>query len=99
MASSYGTTGRVNVSQYLRNLNVQEPAAEEAPITDEDLEKDLALFTNTQFFDFETGQHTDYQAPPAKPDVAQTPTTEDVTSTDSIMGDFSATGYDFPIPG
>jgi len=94
--ASYGGA-RVNVSQYLRNLNVQEPAVEETLITDEDLEKDLALFTNTQFFDFETGQHTDYQAPPVKPDATQSPA-EDVTPTDSIIGDFPS-GYDFPIPG
>ncbi|KAL2144325.1 hypothetical protein VTI28DRAFT_9233 [Corynascus sepedonium] len=93
--SSYGT-GRVNVSQYLRNLNVQGPSVEET-FTDEDLEKDLALFTNTQFFDFETGQHTDYQARPAKPTAVQSPT-EDVTPTESIMGDFPA-GYEFPITG
>ncbi|KAK4120017.1 hypothetical protein N657DRAFT_580586 [Parathielavia appendiculata] len=93
--ASYGT-GRVNVSQYLRNLNVQGPSVEET-LTDEDLEKDLALFTNTQFFDFETGQHTDYQAPPVKPEVTKSPA-EDVTSTDSIIGDFAA-GFDFSIPG
>lgn len=89
---SFGS-GRVNVSQYLRNLNVQEPAAEETLITDEDLAKDLALFTNTQFYDFETGQHTDYQAPPVKPEVAQS-ATEDVTPTDPILADFPA-NFDF----
>jgi hypothetical protein len=93
--ASYNS-GRVNVSQYLRNLNVQGPSVEET-FTDEDLEKDLALFTNTQFFDFETGQHTDYQAPPVKPEAKQSPV-EDVTSADSIIGDFSG-GYDFSIPG
>ncbi|KAL2157836.1 hypothetical protein VTH06DRAFT_5105 [Thermothelomyces fergusii] len=92
---SYGT-GRINVSQYLRNLNVQAPVVEET-FTDEDLEKDLALFTNTQFFDFETGQHTDYQAPPPKPTIVQSPT-EDVTPTESIMGDYPAS-YDFPLSG
>ena len=90
------STGRVNVSQYLRNLNVQGPSVEEN-FTDEDLEKDLALFTNTQFFDFETGQHTDYQAPPTKPETTRSPT-DDVTPAESIMGDFPA-GYEFPIPG
>ncbi|KAL1840301.1 hypothetical protein VTJ49DRAFT_590 [Mycothermus thermophilus] len=94
--ASYGTS-RVNVSQYLRNLNVQEPAVEETLVTDEDLEKDLALFTNTQFFDFETGRQTDYQAPPVKPDALQSPATE-TTPTDSIIGDFSS-AYDFPLPG
>ncbi len=94
--STYGAPPRrVNVSQYLRNLNVQGPSVEEN-FTDEDLEKDLALFTNTQFFDFETGQHTDYQAPPVKPEASQSP--EDATPADSLMGDF-ASGYEFPIAG
>lgn len=85
----------VNFSHYLRNLNVQEPAVEETLITDEDLAKDLALFTNTQFYDFETGQNTDYQAPPVKPEATQTQSpAEDVTSADPMMGDFAA-GYDF----
>ncbi|KAK3988153.1 hypothetical protein QBC44DRAFT_105678 [Cladorrhinum sp. PSN332] len=93
-----GARRGVNVSQYLRNLNVQESPGEETFITDEELAKDLALFTNTQFFDFETGQNTDYQAPPVKPETVQSPT-EDVTSaTDSVMGDFPA-GFDFSIAG
>jgi hypothetical protein len=91
--ASYGAGRGVNVSQYLRNLNVQEPVVEESPITDEDLAKDLALFTNTQFFDFETGQHTDYQAPPVKPDVIRSPT-ENGTPTDTTMGEYPA-GYEF----
>lgn len=91
---SYGNARGVNVSQYLRNLNVQEPAVEENFISDEDLAKDLALFTNTQFFDFETGQHTDYQAPPVKPEATHSSPTEDVPPADPILGDFSA-GFDF----
>jgi hypothetical protein len=93
--SSYDAPRRVNVSQYLRNLNVQGPSVEET-FTDEDLEKDLALFTNTQFFDFETGQHTDYQAPPVKPEVSHSP--EDVTPTDPLLADFTS-GFDFPLSG
>ncbi|KAK0651481.1 hypothetical protein B0T16DRAFT_80399 [Cercophora newfieldiana] len=87
---SYGRG--VNVSQYLRNLNVPEPAVEETYLTDEDLAKDLALFTNTQFLDFETGQSTDYQAPAVKPEVARRPSSvEDVvTPTDPLLEDFSA---------
>jgi hypothetical protein len=90
---SYGAGRGINVSQYLRNLNVQESPVEETLITDEDLAKDLALFTNTQFYDFETGQHTDYQAPPVKPEAAHSAPTEDVT-TDAIVGDFPA-NFDF----
>ncbi|KAK3344384.1 hypothetical protein B0T25DRAFT_325346 [Lasiosphaeria hispida] len=93
---SYTNRRGVNVSQYLRNLNVQEPAVEETVITDDDLAKDLALFTNTQFFDFETGQNTDYQAPPTKPEApTRSPSiAEDATPTDTAMGEFS-TGLDF----
>jgi len=88
---SYPNRRGVNVSQYLRNLNVQEPAVEETFITDEELAKDLALFTNTQFLDFETGQNTDYQAPPVKPEIGtQTSPVDDMTPTDPLLADFSA---------
>ncbi|KAK4640154.1 cystathionine gamma-lyase cys3 [Podospora bellae-mahoneyi] len=96
MAYSSARRG-VNVTQYLRELNQDGGVVEETLITDEDLAKDLALFTNTQFFDFETGQNTDYQAPPVKPDTLQTSPTEELTSADSIMGDFGFS--DFSIPG
>jgi len=89
---SYNNRRPVNVSQYLRDLNVQEPV-EDTPITDDDLAKDLALFTNTQFFDFETGQNTDYQAPPVKPSTStanQSTPAQDVTPTDPLLDDFSS---------
>jgi hypothetical protein len=78
----------VNVSQYLRNLNVQEPLEDESFVN----EDDLALFTNTQFFDYETGQNTDYQAAPVKPDAAPlTVTTDDSAPADPLLAtDFSA---------
>ncbi|KAK0626968.1 hypothetical protein B0T14DRAFT_511430 [Immersiella caudata] len=88
---SYTNRRVVNVSQYLRDLNAPEPTVEETYITDDDLAKDLALFTNTQFLDFETGQNTDYQAPAVKPDVARRPSSVDdvVTPTDPLLEDFS----------
>jgi hypothetical protein len=88
---SYTNRRVVNVSQYLRDLNAPEATVEETYITDDDLAKDLALFTNTQFLDFETGQNTDYQAPPVKPDGARRPSSvEDaVTPTDPLLEDFS----------
>jgi len=85
---SYTNRRGVNVSQYLRNLNVQESAVEETFLTDDELAKDLALFTNTQFIDFETGQNTDYQAPPVKPETVSP--AEDVTPTDPLLEDFSS---------
>lgn len=69
----------------------------EENVTDEDLAKDLALFTNTHFYDFETGQNTDFQAHAVKPETVQSPT-EDVTSADSIMGEFPP-GFDFMAAG
>ncbi|KAK1778431.1 hypothetical protein QBC45DRAFT_162267 [Copromyces sp. CBS 386.78] len=96
---------RINFTSYLRNLNVQEPQAEEfvAPNDEE-----LALFTNTNFFDYETGQNTDYQAPPVKPDaavVAPTPVESSATSpdmpTDAFMTDFLSgldQGLEFAAP-
>jgi hypothetical protein len=87
---SYGRG--VNVSQYLRNLNVQEPVVEETFVNEDDIAKDLALFTNTQFYDYETGQSTDYQAPPVKPETAtrSESVVGDVTPTDPLLGDFTA---------
>jgi len=54
-----------NVSEYVANLNaiptpqdIQNSSQENFNIDD-----DLAMFTNTQFFDFDLGQNTDLQAP------------------------------------
>ncbi|KAF9870489.1 hypothetical protein CkaCkLH20_11979 [Colletotrichum karsti] len=100
--SPYTSTGggrAPNVSQYLRDLNiVKEPSAEEQFT----FEEDLAAFTNTQFFDFETGQQQDYQAAPAKPETeTQAPSsavTEDLTSPLAEFGDFTSIAGDFSFP-
>jgi hypothetical protein len=86
---SYGRAP--NLTHYLRNLNTPEAPVDETPFTDDDLAKELAPFLNTQFLDFETGQNTDFQAPPVKPDVARAPSSaEDVlTPTDTLLDDFS----------
>ncbi|KAH8892016.1 hypothetical protein GQ53DRAFT_603996, partial [Thozetella sp. PMI_491] len=79
---------------FLRNLNVQEPAMEEL-ITDDEMARDLAMFTNTQFYDFDSGQNTDFQAPPVKPETTTEPqsaATEAATGSDSMLDDF---GMDF----
>lgn len=93
-------TGRraPNVSQYLRELNTI-PTTQDSTTAEDAfaLDDDLAMFTNTQFFDFDSGQNTDFQPQPGKPDAVeaktqtQTPSrSDDVTST---MGDFA--GLDF----
>jgi hypothetical protein len=56
-----GRTGP-NVSEYIANLNAI-PSATDLPNDDEfNLDADLAMFTNTQFFDYDLGQDTDLQA-------------------------------------
>lgn len=89
MAPTY-TSGRrgPNVSQYLRQLNT----INDKPIEDDfTFEDDLAMFTNTHFYDFETGQHMDYQAPPVKPDCEPSTTSSTVNPDDltSSLGDMS----------
>lgn len=53
-------------------------------------EDDLTIFTNTQFFDFDSGQNTDFQAQPAKPE-GKAPhsgtTSEDVSAAPSVIGE------------
>ncbi|KAM0329112.1 hypothetical protein ACHAPQ_006821 [Fusarium lateritium] len=86
-----------NVSQYLRDLNAinRQENAQEEPFN---MEEDLALFTNTQFFDFETGQNTDYQAHPTKIDLEapqSTSPSDDMTPAPSVVGDIAANNFDF----
>lgn len=56
------------------------------------MEDDLALFTNTQFFDFDSGQNTDFQAQPVKIDVDtvtrhNSTASGDVTPAQASIGD------------
>lgn len=99
--SNYNGRRGPNVSQYLRDLNAINPEPTAAPTEENfNMDEDLALFTNTQFFDFETGQNTDYQAQPVKVNVnVETPpsaSSEDMTPAQSVMGDL--TNIDF-MPG
>lgn len=56
-----GRTGP-NVSEYIANLNAI-PSAADLPNDEEfNLDADLAMFTNTQFFDYDLGEDTDLQA-------------------------------------
>jgi hypothetical protein len=62
------------------------------------MEEDLALFTNTQFFDFETGQNTDYQAQPLKVDIEapqSTSPSDGMTPAPSVVGDINPNSFDF----
>jgi len=50
-----------NVSEYIANLNAI-PTPQELSNQDSFVDDDLALFTNTQFFDFDLGQDVDLHA-------------------------------------
>lgn len=86
--SNYSGRHGPNVSQYLRDLNTISP--QEGSVDENfNIEGDLALFTNTEFFDFETGQNTDFQAQPVKEKAQSraTPASDDVSAATSVMGD------------
>lgn len=76
-----------NMSQYLRDLNAVSP--QDATADDSiEIHDDLSFFANTQFYDLDSGQNTDYQAPPVKPDaVTQAPEPA------SVMGEMSSIDF------
>ena len=86
--SNYNGRRGPNVSQYLRDLNTispQDTTGEE----NFNMEDELSFFTNTQFFDLDSGQNTDFQAPPVKPDPVATPAGSSTEDPASVMGDIS----------
>ncbi|KAJ4144541.1 hypothetical protein LMH87_003422 [Akanthomyces muscarius] len=85
--SNYNGRHGPNVSNYLRDLNTISP--QEGSVDENfNMEGDLALFTNTEFFDFETGQNTDFQAQPVKETTRATPaSSDDVSAAPSVLGD------------
>jgi hypothetical protein len=58
--SAFGGRRAPNVSQYVANLNTIPSAHDVATQQQEgfSLEDDLAMFTNTEFFDFDLGENT-----------------------------------------
>jgi hypothetical protein len=91
--------GQVNFSTFIQDLNVEVPSQNTSPVS-EDWEKDIAMFTNTNFFDWEKASGP---APPAEfsgpvQDREVKPTTTAVsrepTASASAVGDF-----DFSLPG
>lgn len=100
-----GRTGP-NVSEYIANLNAI-PSAADVPNDEEfNLDADLAMFTNTQFFDYDLGQDTDLQATDLRGDThgreggqAVAPDNVDINSLEFMNGDFSFPDFNtFPQP-
>ncbi|KAH6610277.1 hypothetical protein Trco_000297 [Trichoderma cornu-damae] len=88
--STYNGRHGPNVSQYLRDLNTISPTDTTAVEETFNMEDDLAIFTNTQFFDFDSGQNTDFQAQPVKTE-GKAPhsgtASEDVSAAPSVIGE------------
>lgn len=89
--SAYNGRRGPNVSQFLRNLTALSP---QGPVEEENYQEDINLFTNTEFFDLDSAQNTDYRAQPVKIDTAApTPavsTTDEPLSSSSVVGDISS---------
>lgn len=93
MTSTYNGRQSPNVSQCLRDLNSVSPQDTTAFTVEDgfETEGDLAIFTNTRFFDFDSGQNTDFQARAVavvENATRQNPTSIDVTSNlDFVSGE------------
>ncbi|KAE8448921.1 hypothetical protein EG329_008717 [Mollisiaceae sp. DMI_Dod_QoI] len=96
-----GRTGP-NVSEYIANLNAI-PSAD-IPNDDEfNLDADLAMFTNTQFFDYDLGHEAELQATNLHGEGQDGPATAadnvDLNSLEFMNGDFSFSDFNtFPQP-
>jgi hypothetical protein len=82
-----------NVSEFIANLNAIPSAQDMAQVQDNfNLDEELAMFTNTQFFDFDLGQDTDLQPSTfdfsTQSSVAPTTATETAKALDFIPGMF-----------
>lgn len=91
-----------NISQFLRELHENPSVLDDSfPAIDD---QDLSMFTNTEFYDLETGQNTDFQPQPSQPSKSTTesgstsevvtPVSEDTAAaiTEFNNLDFLATG-------
>ena len=69
--SGYGARKTLNVSQYIANLNTI-PSAHDLATQQEgyQLDDDLAIFTNAEFFDFDLGENIDQTYDPTQDDRA-----------------------------
>lgn len=95
--STYHGRRAPNVSHLLQDLNSIDTVADD----NFNMEDDLELFTNTQFYDFDSGQQTDFQAQPTKAALAAAASR---ASTDVIPSAAASTvgdvpNLDFSMPG
>lgn len=97
--STYNGRRGPNASQYLRDLNTISPQDTTGADDNGNFNyggDDLAIFTNTEFFDFDSGQNMDFQAQPVKNDASSTtsPANAEIpSSANSVMGDLTTMDY------
>lgn len=89
--STYNGRPGPNVSQFLHELktaSTQDTSAEESF-------DDFAMFTNTQFFDYDSGQNTDFQPQPAKIDIdtSVSASPDDLTNPGPTLGELPALDF------
>ncbi|CAK7265620.1 hypothetical protein SEPCBS119000_001606 [Sporothrix epigloea] len=106
---AYNVRRGPNISQFLRELHENPTLVENDPAFSMD-DTDLSMFTNTEFFDLETGQNTDFQPqhpqhqPKPDPESSSTSSAVSPLNEGSIAGisdfnhmDFLAAGdFNFP---
>lgn len=92
--SAYHGRKAPNMSQYLRDLNTISPQDStgngDAPI---DIQDELSFFANTQFYDLDSGQNTDFQAPPVKPHAAASQQASTPEDPSTVMGEMSSIDF------
>lgn len=92
--STFNSTRGLNVSQFLRDL--QTNPTPDASADDFIMDDDLSMFTNTHFFDLETGQNTDFQPQPVKPDVVEKAKTDEASPPQQqVTGEFGELDVNF----
>lgn len=103
--SSYRGRNNVNVSQFLANLNTIQPVEEQ--VVDTFNPDDLALFTNTQFFDFDIGDQqqqieelspasSTYESQTVAPQQAKrSRVSKDEFNADDAIDSFLGAGFDY----
>jgi len=88
--SAFHARGGPSVSDFLRDLHenptAEQPASQDMYILND---QDMSMFTNTEFFDVETGRHTDFQPQTQKPEGETRASSSDhAGSTGSAIDDF-----------
>jgi len=93
--ATYNAHRGPNVSEFIANLNTIPSAQEMAKQDNFNVDDDLAMFTNTQFFDFDLGQDADLNPPNfnfdgiSRSEPASASTTTDTKPLDFNIGEFS----------